>query len=470
MDLFTYLMAKHGNNTSVQGDFFSYMLGKGQSETNLIYGIKRSLTTSSSEWERTDSAVGLIANATQDGSTVQNDFDNIYPWSDVYTYNYDKITGLETAKIGDDNFKFDGTNGEVLTKIPQFYYKRWRDTNYEYIQISKKSINGFTKSKEFSIGRYDSSVINGIIHSYSGTEPEVNRNIASFRELSKAVGTNFGQLDWRYFIIQMLYLVEYADYNSQSKLGNGSTGFRSNSNDKALMSENNVNRILVANNVADYFEIGQQISIGTSSNGNFEVARCRTITSKEIYNDGDNSGTMIYFDGTSVNIAIGNVIWTSAQKNGICDGLGMKSGCYKTSKNACIYRGIENPFGNVYQIIDGINIKDYVSYICYEPEYYESNIFDNKYTALSYINANTTADWAKELGYDANNPLISLTTKTGGTNNTYVCDYYNSNSGNRIAMVGGDFVYSTQSGMWFWQLPYTSGRSYYNIGSRLIKY
>lgn len=39
MDLFTYLMAKNGNNSSVHGDLFSYLLGKGQSQTQTISGV-----------------------------------------------------------------------------------------------------------------------------------------------------------------------------------------------------------------------------------------------------------------------------------------------------------------------------------------------------------------------------------------------------------------------------------------------
>lgn len=30
-----------------------------------------------------DNNVGKVANATKDGSSVQNDFDYIYPWSDI---------------------------------------------------------------------------------------------------------------------------------------------------------------------------------------------------------------------------------------------------------------------------------------------------------------------------------------------------------------------------------------------------
>ena len=439
-----------------------------------IYGIKRSLTTTSSEWHRTDDSIGLEANATKDGSVTYNDFDNIYPWSDIYTYNYDRTTGLETARIGDANFKFDGTNGEVLTKIPEFYYRRYRDDDYEYIQISKYPIDGFIKSEEFSVGRYDSTVINGTIHSYSNTEPEVNRTITSFRNLSREVGNNFGQLDWRYFLIHILYLVEYADYNSQNKLGNGATGFRSNANDKALVTESNVNRIIVSTTVANNFEAGQQISIGTNSISNFGVARCRTIITKESYDENGVTGTAVYFDGEPVNIELGNVIWTSAQKNGVCDNLGMKSGCYKAIKNSCIYRGVENPFGNVSQIIDGINIKSNIAYICYNPEDYEVDKIDGNYRNISYTNSDISADWVKKLGYDTNNPLICFPTKVGGSDSTNICDSYACLSASAtysvIAIIGGYVNNGTNAGMWFWDLRYGSNYNASFIGSRLLRY
>ena len=440
-------------------------------ENSTIYGIKRSLTTSSSAWERTDNAVGLVANATKDGGTVQNDFDSIYPWSDIITYNYDTTNKVITAYLGDTNFAFDGSNGEVLTRIPEFYYKRYRDEDYEYIQISKYAIEGFTKSPAFSVGRYDTSYDGSKAHSVSGAVPEVQRSIVSFRTISRAVGEGFGQLDYHYFLLQMLYLVEYADYNSQSKLGNGITSMRYNNNDKALVNETSVNRIIVSTSVANNFLIGQQVSIGTSSADNWSVAKYRTITSKEDYDDGSVTGTAIYFDGNAVNIAVGNVIWSHGQKAGHCDSLGMKSGCLSNDgKHGMIYRGIENLLGNVFQWIDGINIKDYQAYICYSPEEYVSDMFTSPYQALGYVNSSNSNSYAKELGYDENNPLIALTTETGGSSSTYMCDNYYSSTGNRVARVGGSYISGTAAGLWCWNLNYTSSITYYNFGARLLRY
>lgn len=439
-------------------------------DNKTVYGIKRRLTSNSaSSWERINNSVGLVANATKDGTEVQNDFDNIYPWSKIISYNYNTSTKKVVAEYGDINFKFDGSNGEVLTRIPEFYWKRYQDAEYEYILISQYAIDGFNKSEEFSVGRYTIYYDNSKAHSYSGYCPEVNRNITSFRTLAKGVGDNFGLLDYHYFLIQMLYLVEYADYNSQSKLGNGVSSCRTSDADKALVAENNVNRIIIATSGANNFLVGQQVSIGQTSLWNWNVARNRTITSIEDYTSGDIEGKAVYFDGAAVNIAVGNVLWSTGQKSGQCDSLGMKSGCLNNDgKHSNIYRGIENPFGNIWQFIDGINIKDYVAYVCTSPEHYKVDTFTEPYYPVGYTNCQTTNSYVKTLGYDENNPLFAFPVEVNGGSSTYVCDYYWCNTGNRIALAGGSWNLGANDGLFYWCLSGGSGSAYLSRGSRLL--
>ena len=190
---------------------------------NRLYGIRRRLDAETSMWERIEDSIGLEANAQVGNTPVKNDFDNIYPWSDIISYNYNTETKKITAYYGDENFKFDGTNGEVLTKIPEFYYKRYQDAEYEYIYISKVKREGYEKSEEFSVGRYTMSKDSTSVHSKSGYKPLGNTTITNFRNYAKELGEEFGQLDYHYFLLQILYLVEYADYDSQLKLGPGYT-------------------------------------------------------------------------------------------------------------------------------------------------------------------------------------------------------------------------------------------------------
>lgn len=434
-------------------------------ENKTKYTVRRKfINNTSSAWERMDDNVGKVANATKNGSAVENDFDNIYPWSAIKSYIYNRDTKTEVAEFGDLNYNPDGSLGEVLTRIPEFYWKRWREGEYEYISISGYPLEGYFKSEQFSVGRYDSTYTDSKIRSISGFIPEVQRNITWFRTESRKVGDGFGQMDYHFFLLQMLYLVEYADYNSQSKLGNGITNAHKTA--KALIAESNTNRIIVSSTA---FWVGQQISIGASADWNWSVARQREITKIEDYSDGTVSGKAITFSGSPVNIAVDNVIWTNGAKSGECDSLGMKSGCLANDgKSAIIYRGIENIFGNVWQFVDGINVKDYVAYLCTSPSDYKVDTFNEPYNALGYVNANANG-FAKALGYDESYPIASFPTEVGGSNSTGTCDYYYQNSGNRIALVGGGWNNRTNAGLWYWFLTYTSGYTSYNYGSRLLR-
>lgn len=437
-----------------------------------LYGIKRKVNDNTSPaWERIGDSIGLVAKATKNGETVQNDFDSRYPWSEIISYNYDVIKKKINAYYGDPTFKFDGTNGEVLTRIPEFYWKREIINGYEYIYIADYAIAGFNKSEEFSVGRYDACIDeDGKLHSYSGYSPSTNKNITQHRDAAKLLSDEFCMIDYRYFMLQMLYLVEYANYNSQSQLGNGIIGIRYNANDKAIIAQERTNTIVIATN--DYFKVGQQIAIGTTVDG-VSICKDRTITKITEYSKDTTEGTAITFDGDPVNIAIGNIIHACAQKEGGCDSLGMKSGCLANdSQHAVIYRGIENIFGNVFNWIDGLNIQNYQAYICRNPKEYISDKFEVPYIKLGYVNCNEKDMYIKKLGFDEKNPDIALPIEIGGGagSSSGMCDFYYSSEGNCVARVGGDFYSGSGAGLWYWSCYNSSVTSYLNCGARLLKH
>lgn len=437
-----------------------------------LYGIKRKVNDNTSPaWERIGDSIGLVAKATKNGETVQNDFDSRYPWSEIISYNYDVIKKKINAYYGDPTFKFDGTNGEVLTRIPEFYWKREIINGYEYIYIADYAIAGFNKSEEFSVGRYDACIDeDGKLHSYSGYSPSTNKNITQHRDAAKLLSDEFCMIDYRYFMLQMLYLVEYANYNSQSQLGNGIIGIRYNANDKAIIAQERTNTIVIATN--DYFKVGQQIAIGTTVDG-VSICKDRTITKITEYSKDTTEGTAITFDGDPVNIAIGNIIHACAQKEGGCDSLGMKSGCLANdSQHAVIYRGIENIFGNVFNWIDGLNIQNYQAYICRNPKEYISDKFEVPYIKLGYVNCNEKDMYIKKLGFDEKNPDIALPIEIGGGagSSSGMCDFYYSSEGNRVALVGGNFSSGSYAGLWYWNCVNSSVTSYLACGARLLKH
>ncbi len=367
------------NDRLVYYDGTDYSI-KSSADINVKYTIRRSLTSTSSAWERYDNAVGKVANATKDGSSVVNDFDNIYPWSAIKSYVYDRDLNQDVADISEAKYHADGSTGDVLTRIPIFYYKRWQSNGYEYISISEFPISGYTKSDAFSVGRYTSSYADNKIRSMSGVAPAANQTMTWFRTKSEAIDKGFGQLDYHYFLIQILYLVEYADYNSQAKLG-----------------------------------------LGVSS-----------------------SSTIL--------------------PSGGCDSLGMKSGTLNNDgKHSMIYRGMEDIFGNIWQFIDGINLKNNVAYVCTEPEEYNVDTYTGCYKMLSYINAKANGT-IKTLGYDDRYPLFSFPTETGSVIN----DGYRQAGGSYITLVGGRWDYGNSNGLYYYALD-TGSVGLNSIGSRILR-
>ena len=443
------------------------------------YGIKRLITDNTlPTWTRIADAEGLTANATKNGTKVANDFDNLYPWSHIRKCNVDAATGQVLAYYGETGFQADGSNGEVMVKIPEFWWKRERLPDefgnvYEYIYIADYARAGYKKSEEFFVGAYMISTETTpeetiVAHSRSGVVPKYNTTKANFRTYAKALGDGWQLMDYHYFLLQMLYLVEYAHYNSQSMIGNGIVAFNTA---KALIAENNVNRIIVSSAGTGLW-VGKTICIGATDAWNSSVAADREITSIEDYNDGQVTGKAIHFDGDPVNIAVNNVIWGSAQKTGENDSLGNASGCLiNDSYHSVNYRGIENIFGHMWQHIDGLNIKDYIAYICKDPDSYENDKFDAPYEKIGYVNAETSDSYIKKLGLDEKYPEVALPTEVGASSSTGACDNYWCAEGNRIAYVGGYFGnYWTKAGFFAWSCYGTSSYTSWSYGARLLKH
>lgn len=174
-----------------------------------IYGIYRDITNSSPEWTREDDAVGMSATATVGTVAGSSDFDSCYPWSGITR---------ETMSTGD-----------VMVKIPKFWYRRYREGNVEHIQIATVPTEGFLLHPAFNhaqtekdcvyIGAYKTSSNN---KSVSGASPQVSQTRATFRTNAKNKGTGWGLIDISALsAVQMLILVEFANNNVQNVIGRG---------------------------------------------------------------------------------------------------------------------------------------------------------------------------------------------------------------------------------------------------------
>lgn len=438
-----------------------------------IYGVKRVWNTEnvSDTWERTDASVGMEANPTIGTKIGKDDFSYVMPWAGIVSKCCDMDTGETVAYIGEPGY--DPTKYMVLTEYPGFYFKRWRDDTYEYVQISAGAFDGAVYIEPWEWGRYPSSLMGNKHVSMSGKHPDSRITRATVRTRSKAAGEGFYSMDsTSYWAYSMLVLVKYASLNTQEKVCKGYYYLRYTDQDKALVAEQSTNRIVIAlTTAASEYLVGNAVEIGTSLGG-AQVAKQRVITKVEDYSNGSVTGKAIYFDGDPVNIAVGNIISHCANISGTTDSLGMRDGCLvNDGKHSMLLLGHEH--NGQYAFVDNVNRYQGKLYVCYDNAATKDNVGDSdaNYKALA-ITFPTSSGWQLLEGFDPEQPLEMWCEKLGGSsvgkgNGAYL--WSNNNAAWCVLYVFGNALGGADAG-----LPYVyayggSGVADWHIGGVLLK-
>ena len=173
-------------------------------------------------WDGTSSTVLSRTNDAQDftdpvpavnNGNGSSPFDTLQPWAGMTR---------ET----------DSAAGE-LVKIPKYWYKWTKSGNTVALQIADKEVEGFSVSPAHCdrgdghgerdvvyVGRYHCHTSNW--KSQTGGKPKADITRSAARSGIHNLGGTIWQWDWAMsWTIKMLYLVEYADWNSQAKIGYG---------------------------------------------------------------------------------------------------------------------------------------------------------------------------------------------------------------------------------------------------------
>lgn len=185
-----------------------------------IYGVTWKTSTDAADntsLTRTDDSANFVdpdpyvADGNHPGSSP---FDDIMPWSGMVKETYD---------------------GNVMVKIPKFWYKidKAQDGTLS-IKIANYAADGFHVSPAHRarglesehdyvwIGRYH---CDSDYKSTSGTTQLTSITRATARAGCHNLGSNYWMLDYSMWItIQLLYIVEFANWNSQSMIGYGGKG------------------------------------------------------------------------------------------------------------------------------------------------------------------------------------------------------------------------------------------------------
>ena len=178
-----------------------------------IYGVSWD-GTGAVTWTRTDDAAGFtdpvpyVAGASSYGSP----FDNLAPWKDMT-----RVTDSEAGE---------------MVKIPKFWYKITQSGNGMKIQIADAAVDGYSvcpacmdrgdgngERDYILIGRYHCA---SDYKSKTGTKPVANITRATARSSISNLGTKVWMADWATrFTLFLLYLVEFANWNTQATIGKG---------------------------------------------------------------------------------------------------------------------------------------------------------------------------------------------------------------------------------------------------------
>lgn len=146
-------------------------------------------------------------------------FDAYAPWSGMEEYNI--VNNAVGPKYGETGFS--RTDNDTMVYIPEFYYNVKDDSanSKRYFYISNREIDGFEKHPGSGryVGRYNTIAGN---YSESGAAPYVNMTINTARTGATGKGEKWSLYDYAsWCAIELLYLIEYADWDSQTKIGRG---------------------------------------------------------------------------------------------------------------------------------------------------------------------------------------------------------------------------------------------------------
>ena len=157
-------------------------------------------------------------------------FDKYMPWMGMEEYNIVNTSGKVLNKKGESGFTRTNISVPVMVKIPKFYYKIERIGSIFRYYVADGPVDGLSLhpgSGDNYLGRYEageasSGTMGLILASYSGTTPSVSKTRSTFRDYARNMASGFQLRDiaaWCAY--DLLYLVEYADWEGQKKIAQG---------------------------------------------------------------------------------------------------------------------------------------------------------------------------------------------------------------------------------------------------------
>lgn len=323
--------------------------------------------------------------------------------------------GTINAYYGDAGYVEDGSNGQVMVKIPKFYYKVTPD--------SDGGLDGVNIRKctwEISDSADDGFTLHPAFHDASGNEIDY---------FLYGAFDGVGQRDSAYG----------TSYNtSTDKLSSvaGSSMLPSNNFTRATA------RTMATNRGAGWYSVGVK-----------QTMAVQMLMAVE------------YGFNSQIGIGQGVVSASAATYAGQTTG-NVTSGTQDNKTTPVNWRGIENFWGNIWDWIDGLNINERVPHFCNSYTFVDDTA--KGYTQISF-SLPSSNNFISALGYDSNNDWIMLPSEASGTSATSaIGDYCYSDSGWRVAHLGGVWSHDSGAGAFYWYCSNRSSSARAAFGARIM--
>ena len=362
--------------------------------------------------------------------------------------------GTIVSWYGDEDYTEDGTMGQVMVYQPAFYYKvvplkyepitdgvgyHLRKANY---YVSAKPKTGFKRHPAF----YDASgnevdyiflsAFEGCIYDVSASDGAGayildDNQIADF---AKTTGDKFSSI-------------------AGAKPASGKTQQLTRPNVEVIAQNRGAGwhgdliKPVSANQLLMIIEMGMMNSQTAIANGVVSVSDTPNTENNSIVTGG-----------------------TSSLGNGTGQAEGGTNG-----KSSISYRGVENPWGNIWKFVYGVNIhgdgsqKGGIPYICSDFSFAESKNSDN-YESAGFTVANANG-YISAMGYSEEFDWLFFPSEATGNSSLPVGDhlYVTSNlNGYRVARLGGRWADGGNAGAFDWYLGDGVGFRGRNVGARLV--
>ncbi len=254
-------LTKDSPTEAVEGDIWfsgndKYYIYDGDSWTKQNYSQELGLewNQTKDKYRRIDDAENLsVVDAHTDGYKTGSDFDNVYPWSEIERVNL-ADDGTVNARYGDPEYTTDGSNGQVMVEIPKFYWKYEEvtingDKIYRWL-ISDSNLDGYELHPNFIVDDVEKDYVylsafegnvnsDDLLQSIADVQPSTDSDVSEgtivdFRNYAQSRGSGWQlQTYWATHAIQLLYLIEYGDFNSQEQIGRGYVDYDSGSDNES---------------------------------------------------------------------------------------------------------------------------------------------------------------------------------------------------------------------------------------------